>query len=263
MRAVIALFLLTGTLQQSGDTQHRFWSDPAQLTLLGNERISASDFREGIPLLETAAEMDPRSEDARASLANAFHLQRRVDEAARHYAKLLQLSPVQPLDARRREAILRYVPRVFQVASDPFPLKDAVAIHHPSEPLIAYHFFWEDDIDFPEDNDPCDHEVVWVRYDQTRNKVVEFTTYFHGRNLVSSAAVEDAHRNGERPRLNMQWGKHGSLPFAWEDIRIQADDGDIEKNYLDIQRPIRLEDYNRATYQKLHTEGRRLAEHPL
>src|SRR5262249_45254186 len=123
MRAVIALFLLAGALQQSGDTQRRFWSDPAQLTLLGNERISASDFREGIALLETAAEMDPKSDTAEASLANAFHLQRRLDEAAQHYARLLQLSPVQPLDARRREAILRYVPRVFQVASDPFPLK--------------------------------------------------------------------------------------------------------------------------------------------
>src|SRR5262249_793096 len=31
----------------------------------------------------------------------------------------------------------------------------------------------------------------------------------------------------------------------------------------DLQRPIRLEDYNRATYEKLHTEGRRLPEHPL
>ena len=30
---------------------------------------------------------------------------------------------------------------------------------HPQRRLIAYHFFWEDDIDFPEDNDPCDHEA--------------------------------------------------------------------------------------------------------
>src|SRR5262245_4760089 len=146
MRALVALFVLAGTLQQSGDTQRRFWTDPAQLTLLGIERISASDFREGIPLLEAAAQGDPKSENAQAWLGNAFHLQRRLDEAALHYAKLLQLSPVQPLDARRRETVLRYAPRVFQVASDPFPLKDAVAIHHPLEPLIAYHFFWEDDI---------------------------------------------------------------------------------------------------------------------
>src|SRR5690242_2066243 len=125
MRALIGLLLLAGTLQQSGDTQRRFWTDPANLTLLGVERLSASDFREGIALLETAAELDPKSENAQAWLGTAFHLQRRLDEAAVHYAKLLQLSPVQPLDARRREAIMRYAPRVFQVASDPFPLKDA------------------------------------------------------------------------------------------------------------------------------------------
>ena len=44
-------------------------------------------------------------------------------------------------------------------------IRDLVAIHHPVQPWIAYHLFWGDDIDFPEDNDPADHEIVWVAYD--------------------------------------------------------------------------------------------------
>jgi len=230
---------------------------------LGARRSVESDFQQAIPLLQKAAEMDPNSELAEAWLASTFHLQRRLDEAAQHYAQLLRLAPLKPVDAVRREAILRFAPRVFQVGTDPFPLKDVVAIHHPDEPLIAYHFFWEDDIDFPDDNDPCDHELVWVQYDPSAGKVIGFYTYFHGRILSSPVAVQDAHRHAERPLVNVQWGKHGSLPYGWEDLQIQADPGDVESSYLDLQRPVRLEEYNRKTYEKLNTEGRRLAEHPL
>jgi glycerophosphoryl diester phosphodiesterase len=230
---------------------------------LGARRSVESDFQQAIPLLQKAAEIDPNSELAQAWLASTFHLQRRLDEAAQHYAQLLRLAPIQPVDSVRREAILRFAPRVFQVSTDPFPLKDVVAIHHPDEPLIAYHFFWEDDIDFPDDNDPCDHELVWVQYDASTGKIIGFYRYFHGRILSSPAAIQDAHRHAERPLVNVQWGKHGSLPYGWEDLQIQADPGDVESSYLDLQRPVRLEEYNRKTYQKLNAEGRRLAEHPL
>jgi len=104
---------------------------------LGARRSVESDFQQAIPLLQKAAEMDPTSELAEAWLAGTFHLQRRLDEAAQHYAQLLRLAPLKPVDAVRRENILRFAPRVFQVSTDPFPLKDVVAIHHPDEPLIA------------------------------------------------------------------------------------------------------------------------------
>src|SRR5262245_63336756 len=167
---------------------------------LGARRSVESDFQQAIPLLQKAAEIDPNSELAQAWLASTFHLQRRLDEAAQHYAQLLRVAPLQPVDPVRREAILRFAPRVFQVVTDPFPLKDVVAIHHPDEPLIAYHFFWEDDIDFPDDNDPCDHEVVWVRYNPQTNAVVDFATYFHGRMLSSPASLIGAagHRGPAR-----------------------------------------------------------------
>src|SRR5262245_28919044 len=154
-----------------GSDRH-FWTNSENVRLLGIERIERSDFREGIPLLQTAAELDPQSDAAVSALANAFHLQRRLDEAAVQYARLLQLIPAKPPTKQQEEAMLRFAPRVVQTPSDPFTLKDAAAIHHPREPLIAYHFFWEDDIDFPEDNDPCDHELLWVRYNPATQTAV-------------------------------------------------------------------------------------------
>jgi tetratricopeptide (TPR) repeat protein len=230
--------------------------------LLGIERLAQGDFPEALPLFEGSLRLGPDNALGHAWLAHTLHLQRRLDEAASHYHRLLELDPAPPLDARRRAAMLRFSPRLFQVHSDPFRLLDAVAIHHPDEPLIAYHFFWEDDIDFPADNDPCDHELVWVRYDPARNALSELYTYFHGRILSSPEAVRDAAAHNGRPRVNVQWGKHGSLPSGWETLEIQANADDSEQRYLDLQRPGTLKDYNFAAFQKLREEGRQHPTHP-
>jgi len=242
---------------------HAQRSTPTHKVLLGVERLSQSDFGEAAALLESAVAENPRFASARAWLAHAYHLQRRLDEAGRHYKQLLEIEPVREPTAEQRRAILKFAPRVFQVRSDPFDLRDAVAIHHPDEPLIAYHFFWLDDIDFPEDHDPCDHELVWVRYDPATQRLVDFVTYFHGRMLSSPEAVKEAAKFGGRPRVNVQWGKHGSMPHGWEDLQITPDAGDVEREYFDLQKPISLKDYNFGAYNKLHREGRRLRDHPL
>src|SRR5262245_39831132 len=135
---------------QAGDAN--VWQSSEMLRKLGMERIELSDFREGLPLLQASTEQAPGSALALAALANAYHLQRRLAEADVHYAKLLRLEASTQPSAQEEEAILKFAPRVFQSASDPFGLKDVVAIHHPNDPVIAYHFFWEDDIDYPEDN---------------------------------------------------------------------------------------------------------------
>src|SRR5262245_37580377 len=171
--AVVMTALVTTGLKGS---EADFWKDAANIRRLGEERIGQSDFREGLPLLQTALTLDPASEVATASLANAFHLQRRLDEAAVYYLKLLQLAPSSEPTPEQEMSILRFAPRVFQVPSDPFPLKDVVAVHHPQQSIIAYHFFWSDDIDFPEDNDPCDHELVWVRYNPADLTATDFST---------------------------------------------------------------------------------------
>src|SRR5262245_29015492 len=92
-----------------------FWKDKVNIRRLGEERVALGDFREALPLLQTAVTMDPKSPIASAALANAFHLQRRLDEAAVQYAQLLKLDPPSAPTPQQEKAILRFAPRVFQV----------------------------------------------------------------------------------------------------------------------------------------------------
>jgi hypothetical protein len=194
----------------------------------------------------------------------AYHLQRRLDEASREYAQALAIDPPRAPNADERGLVLRFAPRVYVTPDESFPLKDAAAILHPVVPLIAYHFFWEDDIDFPEDNDPCDHEVVWLQYSSDRRSIERIWTYFHGRILRGGDdAIGDARANDMRPRVNVQWGKHGSMPFGWESATIVGDTGDLERAYYETGKPITLREYNRGTWEKLRKEGRRLIDHPM
>jgi len=192
------------------------------------------------------------------------HLLRRLDEASREYARALEIDPPREPTADEWALARRFAPRLYTTPSEFFPLKDFAVILHPDRRLIAYHFFWEDDIDFPEDNDPCDHELMWVEYAPDKQNVARIWTYFHGRILAGGdAALADARRNQMRPRVNVQWGKHGSMPAGWEALTIVANEGDAERNYYPVGRPITLEEYNRGTFQKLRTEGRRLINHPI
>ena len=197
-------------------------------------------------------------------LGVAYHLRRCLDDASREYARALELDPPRELTEEDWRLVRRFAPRVYITASEFFPLKDFAVILHPAERLIAYHFFWEDDIDFPEDNDPCDHELMWVRYSPDRMSIEKIWTYFHGRMLEGGeAALSDARRNRMRPRVNVQWGKHGSMPAGWEELKIIGDRGDAENKYYPVDRPISLKLYNEGTFRKLSEEGRRLPTHPL
>jgi len=197
-------------------------------------------------------------------LGVAYHLRRCLDDASREYARALELDPPRELTVEELGLVRRFAPRVYVTPSEFFPLKDFAVILHPTARLIAYHFFWEDDIDFPEDNDPCDHELMWVRYGPDRASVEKIWTYFHGRILEGGeAATSDARRHGMRSRINVQWGKHGSMPVGWEELKIVADRGDAENKYYPVERPISLKQYNEGTFRKLSEEGRRLSNHPL
>ena len=197
-------------------------------------------------------------------LGVAYHLRRCLDDASREYTRALELDPPRELTEEDWRLARRFAPRVYVTASEFFPLKDFAVILHPTERVIAYHFFWEDDIDFPEDNDPCDHELMWVRYSPDRMSIEKIWTYFHGRMLEGGeAALIDARRNGMRPRVNVQWGKHGSMPAGWEELKIIGDRGDAENKYYPVDQPISLKLYNEGTFRKLSEEGRRLPTHPL
>src|SRR5215475_14502843 len=153
-------------------------------------------------VIAAGQEIPPVSDTAEAHHQRGveYHLRRCLDDASREYARALELDPPRELNSEEWSLVRRFAPRLYTTPSEFFPLKDFAVILHPAERLIAYHFFWQDDIDFPEDNDPCDHEVVWVHYDRTTNKISDFYTYFHGRLLHSSEAVEDAHRHEECAR---------------------------------------------------------------
>jgi hypothetical protein len=192
------------------------------------------------------------------------HLRRSLDDASREYAQALKLDLPRELTADEWRLVRRFAPRVYVTPTEFFPLKDFAVILHPTERLIAYHFFWEDDIDFPEDNDPCDHELIWIQYSPDKTSIEKFWTYFHGRILEGGeAAIGDARQNAMRPRVYVQWGKHGSMPIGWEEMKITANVGDAERKYYPVGEPITLKRYNEGTFRKLAEEGRRLMNHPL
>ncbi|MEP6917260.1 MAG: hypothetical protein ABJC89_16530 [Acidobacteriota bacterium] len=76
-------------------------------------------------------------------------------------------------------------------------------------------------------------------------------------------AVADAAAHRGRPATLVQWGNHGSMPLGWERLSIVAEDGETESKYYPLDRPISLEEYNRGTWRKLTTEGRREPGHPI
>lgn len=99
-------------------------------------------------------------------------------------------------------------PVLYLQADEWFPLVRAVAVLHPTRPIIAYHLLWGDDahgawVPFTK---PSDQEIVWVGYDST-GVPVDLWTYWHGDVL---------HVPWPRRQVlvDVQWGKHGSLPRA-------------------------------------------------
>ena len=113
------------------------------------------------------------------------------------------------LDAADSSAVLAraLAPLLYLQKDESFPLERVVAVIHPTEPLIAYHLLWRDDVHgaWIPFTKPTDEEVVWVRYDSTRAPV-EVWTYWHGKILHS------AWQNRGQVEIDVQWGKHGSLP---------------------------------------------------
>jgi hypothetical protein len=167
-----------------------------------------------------------------------FHIKRCLDEASQEYAAALKLDP--PTEATTEEFALaqHFLPRLFTTPSEPFRLQDFAVILHPSRRLIAYHLFWEDDIDFPEDNDPCDHEVLWVEYSEDHKTITGLSTYFHGRILRGSAdAIQEAKAHAGRPRINVQWGKHGSLLLGMGEATHRSGRGRRREKVLSTRPP--------------------------
>ena len=196
--------------------------------------------------------------------AVGHHLERSLDEAAAGYEDTLRRDPPRELTPAEWRTVERFAPRVFVTRTEPFQLRDAAAIVHPDRRTIAYHLFWDDDIDFPDDNDPSDHEVVWCVISPDQRRLVAFYTYFHNRVLEAPPeALRDAAAHLGRPSVAVQWGKHGSMPVGWQAARRSWRRTARRKpDTIAIDKPITLDDYNRGTWEKLRTEGRRAGGQP-
>ena len=179
-------------------------------------------FESAIENYKRGLQLDPDNILYHYRLGYACHLMRRLTEASSEYEVVLKLDP--PREASEDDLKLtdKYAPRLFVNPEEYFGLKDLVAVIHPEKPIIAYNLFWDDDIDHPGDNDPSDHEVVWIEFEKNSRKVSRVYTYFHRALFSTEEAVKDANLHHQRARISVQWGGHGSLPLGWEKLKPQA-----------------------------------------
>jgi hypothetical protein len=98
-------------------------------------------------------------------------------------------------------------PVLFVQRDEWFPLSRIVAVLHPTRRIIAYHLLWRDDVhgSWIPFTVPTDEEVVWVGYDSARTPT-DLWTFWHG------TILHTPWRDRGAAAINVQWGKHGSLP---------------------------------------------------
>ena len=185
-------------------------------------------------------------------LGYAYHLMRRLMEASSEYEIVLKLDPPHMASEDDLKLVEKYAPRLFLNPKEFFKLKDLVAVIHPKKPIIAYNLFWEDDIDYPGDNDPSDHEVIWIEFNKSKGKITGVYTYFHKAILFTEEAVKDANLHDQRARINVQWGEHGSLPLGWEKLHLEVTFKKISKRIKIKDMPQRYRELSKSIKNPHH-----------
>ena len=114
-------------------------------------------------------------------------------------------------------------PLVYVQRDEWFPLDRIVAVLHPTRRVIAYHLLWRDDVhgSWIPFTVPTDEEIVWVGYDAT-HAPTDIWTFWHGDVLHADW------RDRGQVAIDVQWGKHGSLPHntiasdlpAWKKLNL-------------------------------------------
>ena len=106
----------------------------------------------------------------------------------------------------RRHTALALAPVLYHQADETFQLSRAVAVVHPDSQVIAYHLLWQDDAHgaWIPGTVATDQEIVWVRHDSS-GAPTRVWTYWHGTILTTAWP-------GRQVAIDVQWGKHGSLP---------------------------------------------------
>ena len=222
-----------------------------------NKERKSLNFEKAVEHYKQGLQFEPENVYYNNRLGYAFHLERRLNEASKQYTNVLRLDPPQSVTPEEFELAMQLAPRLYVNPKEFFALEDAVVIFHPDQPIIEYSLFWDDDIDFPQDNDPTDHEKFWIEYDTESGNIVNVYTYFHRAILSTKKSVEDAREHHNRALINVQWGSHGSLPFGWENISRDQ----IVVKYAHIDKPDAIRNM-RNRYQK-HVESIKNPNHPL
>ncbi|MBA7599254.1 MAG: hypothetical protein GH143_05260 [Calditrichaeota bacterium] len=234
--------------------EHYFALGDVYLELYDSEGRKPGVFDKVIANYKEGLFLDPTNAQYEYRLGYSYHMMRRLKEASLRYDNALRLDPPRLPSQNDIDLAIKYAPRLFVHQKEYFKLEDVVAVIHPEKTVIGYHLFWDDDIDYPEDNDPIDHEVVWIEFDQKTGKVTGVYTYFHRAILNTVEAVRDANLNNHRARINIQWGQHGSLPVGWEKLKPEA-----IYPITGIKREVKT---MQTRYQSA-IKGRRLPDHPL
>lgn len=124
------------------------------------------------------------------------------------YVPQRPVAPPSGVAAGEREARLArtLAPVLYLQRDERFPLLRAVAVVDARRRIIAYHLLWRDDVHgaWLPGTRPTDEEIVWVGYDSSHTPV-EVWTFWHGKILHLPW-------NRRTVEINVQWGKHGSLP---------------------------------------------------
>lgn len=96
-----------------------------------------------------------------------------------------------------------------------FRLERVVAVVHPNRPIIGYYLLWRDDVHgaWIPFTKATDEEVVWVGYDSTQAPT-DVWTYWHGKVLHADWRARGT------IEIDVQWGKHGSLPRGMVDDNV-------------------------------------------
>jgi hypothetical protein len=99
-------------------------------------------------------------------------------------------------------------PTLYVQRDEYFAIERVAAVVHPELPLIAYHLLWRDDVNgaWIPFTKATDQEVVWIGYDTVTLAATDIWTYWHGKTLYLDW------RGRGHPEINVQWGKHGSIP---------------------------------------------------
>jgi hypothetical protein len=218
--------------------------------MLSGEVTAGSDYyRAVVPMLELLRGVCPERVEFAAWEAEYYHLDGNLRRAGELYKRVLELVPPQELTETDVSRMRKFCPLLLTTPQECFPLKDVAVVHHPSRPLIGYHLFWEDDYDFPDDYEPCDHEEIWVEYDPQEEVVTNVLTFFHSSVIESQAAAAEARKNDGRPIIRIEWGKHGSLLIGWETMKIPL-------------KEVSVADWLKETYEHVKAGGR-VPDHPL